>query len=102
MYTSGAPQELAGIKHALKLELFLAALARPSNCDSRRHEPGPDFTAAPDFAMMLTQDIATLRLNLYSTGHDSQAEVRRDVLALGAGCTLSSLDAQAASGAGHT
>jgi hypothetical protein len=100
MYTSTAPHDLAGIKHALELGLILAALvlAAAAHGDTR---PAPDFTATPGIAAIHTSDIAPLRLNLHSTGLDWQAEVRRDVLALAAGCTPSTLDAQTAGGASH-
>jgi hypothetical protein len=100
MSTSTALHDLAGIKHALELGLILAALvlAAAAHGDTRL---APDFTATPGIAAMHTRGRATLRLNLYFTGHDWQAEVRRDVLTLAAGCTPSTLDAQTTSGACH-
>jgi hypothetical protein len=98
MYTSTAPRDLAGIKHALELGLVLAALVLAAAAHGGTR-PAADSTAAPGIAAMHTRGIATLRLTLYPTGHDLQPEVRRDVLVLAAGCTPSTLDAQTASGA---
>jgi len=100
MYTSTAPHDLAGIKHALELGLVLAALVLAAAAHGGTRLAA-DFTAAPGIATMHTRGMATSRVNVYSTGHDWQAEVRRDVLTLAAGCTPSTLDAQTAGGASH-
>jgi hypothetical protein len=85
MSTSTAPHDLASIKHALELGLILAALvlAAAAHGDTR---PAPDFTPAPDITYTRLS-AAAFELLLY--GHDWQAEVRRDVLALAAGWTPS-------------
>jgi hypothetical protein len=100
MYTSTAPHDLAGIKHVLELGLVLAALVLAAAAHGGT-SLAADFTAAPGIAAMHTRDIATLRFNLYPTGHGWQAEARRDALALAAGSTPSTLDAQTASGVSH-
>jgi hypothetical protein len=97
MSTSTAPHDLAGLKHAVELGLVLAALVLAAAAAHGDTRLDPDLTAAPDFASMHTPGIATLGLNLSSTGNGWRAEVRRDVFALAAGCTPSTSNTQKAS-----
>jgi hypothetical protein len=69
MSTSTAPHDLAGIKHALELGLVLTALVLAAAAHGGTRLAA-DFTAAPGIAAMHTRGIATLRLNLSSTGHE--------------------------------